>query len=122
MGWDNKKSLGKPAEIQYFSVSYPKDFCQLSSTFLSVIQYFSEGYPKDFLNRTSTPSGSASASLKRRMNQSCSVFLMQSVDNDGEGAITSHVAGGAEGVHCDVKGNHQRLGVRIEAQYACHRP
>jgi hypothetical protein len=47
---------------------------------------------------------------------------VQFVDDDSEGTVASDVAGGAEGVHCDVEGNHQRLGVRIEAQYACHRP
>ena len=47
-------------------------------------------------------------------------FLLQAVDDDGEGSVTCYVAGGAEGVHRDVEGDHERLGIRTEAQHATH--
>ena len=44
--------------------------------------------------------------------------FVQFVDDDGEGTIASDVAGGAERIHCDVKGDDECLSVRIEAKYA----
>ena len=46
------------------------------------------------------------------------MFSVQAVDDDGEGTIASNVAGGAEGIHRDVEGNHERLSFRTEAQNA----
>ena len=43
------------------------------------------------------------------------MFTVQAVDDDGEGAIAGYVAGGAEGVHCDVEGNDECLRIGIEA-------
>ena len=43
--------------------------------------------------------------------------FVQFVDDDREGAIASDVAGCAERIHCDVKGNDESLCVRAEAKY-----
>ena len=43
------------------------------------------------------------------------MFSVQAVDDDGEGAVASDVAGCAEGIHRDVKGNDECLSVRTEA-------
>ena len=46
------------------------------------------------------------------------MFTVQAVDDDGEGAIAGYVAGGAEGVHCDVERDDECLSVRTETKYA----
>ena len=46
------------------------------------------------------------------------MFSVQAVDDDGEGAVASDVAGCAEGVHCDVKGDDECLSLRTEAKYS----
>ena len=43
------------------------------------------------------------------------MFSVQAVDDDGEGAVASDVAGCAERIHRDVKGNDECLSVRTEA-------
>ena len=43
------------------------------------------------------------------------MYSVQAVDDDGEGAVASDVAGCAEGIHRDVKGNDECLSVRTEA-------
>lgn len=43
---------------------------------------------------------------------------MQAINNDGKGSVASDVAGGAEGIHCDVEGDDKSLCFRIEPQYA----
>jgi len=45
--------------------------------------------------------------------------FVQFVDDDGKGSVASYVAGCAERIHRDVKGNDERLGVRVEAKYTC---
>ena len=51
----------------------------------------------------------------------CCFFLrlaMQTVDDDGEGAVAGHVAGRAEGIHGDVEGDDEGLGFGGETQHA----
>ena len=31
--------------------------------------------------------------------------LVKTINNDGKGSVASDVAGGAEGIHCDVEGD-----------------
>ena len=49
----------------------------------------------------------------------CSGFFrfIEAVDDDSEGAVAGHVAGGAEVVHGDVEGNHESLLVVAEAKH-----
>ena len=47
-------------------------------------------------------------------------MFMQFVDDNGECTVASHVAGSAEGVHSDIKGDDESRSIRTEAQYACH--
>ena len=45
-------------------------------------------------------------------------LAMQTVDDDGEGAVAGYVAGRAEGVHGDVEGDDEGLGFGGKTQHA----
>ena len=38
------------------------------------------------------------------------------IHDNGDGAIAGYIAGGAEAVHCDIEGYHERLHIGIETQ------
>ena len=57
-------------------------------------------------------------SLANPRNSRPFVDVMKFVDDDSEGAVTSNVAGSAERVHRNVKGDDERLSVRAEAKYS----
>ena len=47
-------------------------------------------------------------------------MFMQFVDDNGECTVASHVAGSAEGVHSDIKGDDECLRFGGEPQHASH--
>ena len=43
------------------------------------------------------------------------------IHDNGDGTITCYIAGGAETVHCNIKGYHECLHIGIEIQYGGER-
>lgn len=51
------------------------------------------------------------------MSKNDNVALFQTVNDEGDSAVSGDIASGAEGVHGDVEGNHQGAVLFTEAEH-----